>query len=330
MSRIRHAAFAVLIPLALAGCAGVPQNRTLSPKLATAMQPVEVHIGVRQQELTADFDRSNLAAGAAVCGAIPGIGILIAAACGGAMGAMDASVNAERAKAADEMVRPLKDAIVDVRMNEVFKDTISASMGTRSQMKFTPPALVQSDDKGYEQTFRTSTSNAVMFMNMEYRMSSDFSQVEVSALGIVFARSPEARTAAGQSPQIPEQAQGRLPLADAAYRVGVMYRGALPVAGQAPADNILAWKAANARLLRAALEDGARQVARLVVEEMQRAPDAPRPVLARAQVAKGMEGDVIWQDGAAKLVLLPTGTLVYTTTVVPVAAQSGATASVAK
>src|ERR1700712_3763728 len=99
MFTMRRAVLAACIPLVLAGCAGAPRNRGLSPTVAAAIQPVELHVGIKQPELYAEFEHSNVAAGAAACGAVPGIGILLAAACGGAMGAVDSSVNAERAKA---------------------------------------------------------------------------------------------------------------------------------------------------------------------------------------------------------------------------------------
>jgi hypothetical protein len=179
------------------------------------------------------------------------------------------------------------------------------------------------DDKAYEEVFRASTSSAVMFVNVDYRLSSDFSTVEVSALGSVFPRSAAARTATGKPAQLPEEAKGRLLLLhEAAYRVDIIYRSALPTPAPGAAANIGTWKADNARLLRAALEDGARQVARLLAEDMQRVPGADRPVLGKADAGKGLMGDLLSKADGAQLIRVPSGAYVYKTTVVPAATQA--------
>lgn len=329
MFKMRSAVVASLVPFILVGCAA-PQNRTLSPTVAAAIQPLDVQIGIRQPELYAEFEPSNIAAGAAVCGAIPGIGILLAAACGGVMGAMDATVNAQRAKEADELVRPLKDVVVDVKLDDMFTNTISTSLRDGTKWKFSALKLTKTvNDKAYEETFRASTSSAVMFVNVDYRLSTDFSTVEVSALGSVFPRSPAARTAAGKSAELPEQGKGApLMLAEAAYRADIIYRGTLPAPAQSAGANIEAWKASDGRLLRAALDDGARQVARLLAEDMKREPGVQVPVLGKADLGKGLTGDLLWKDDRAQLVRSPIGALIYKTTVVP-GSQAASTSAVA-
>ena len=325
----RRAALVVLIPLVLAGCAA-PQNRFLKPEVASAIQPLDVQIGVKQAELYADFERSNIAAGAAACGAVPGLGILLAAACGATMGAMDASVNAERAKVAEGLVRPLKDAVVDVKVDQMLNESFATSLRGVPKMQFSGVKVTKTvDDKAYEGTFRASTSSAVMFVNVDYKMSSDFSTVEVSAVGLIFPRTPSARTAAGMSAQLPDEGKASpLRLTDAAYRADVIYRGALPTPGTASAQNIEAWKADNARLLRSALQDGGKQVARLLAEDMQRGPGKELASLGKADAGKGLMGDVVWAGtGGAQLIRVPSGAFVYKTVVVPPATQTGAVAS---
>jgi hypothetical protein len=328
MFSCRRAALPVLISLSLVGCATVPNNKPLSPEVVAAIQPVDLRIGIKQPEIYAAFDPSTGGAGAAAaCGAIPGLGILLAAACGGALGAVDASVNASRAKTADELVRPLKDATVDTRFDQVFSAAITKSLQGVPKMQFSGITLTKEvDGKAYEETFRASTSAAVMFVNVDYHVSPDFSTLEVSARGLVFPRSATARTAAKLAPELP--APGKEPvlaLGNAAYRVDVAYHAKLPVQAAAPADYVSVWKADNAQLLRAGLNEGAAQVGRLLAEDLQRVPGAERPVLGKADAGKGIKADLLAESNGGQLMRLPTGVLLFKTTLAkPVAAASTA------
>ena len=117
---------------------------------------MDVTIGIRQPELYAQFELSTAgAAAAAGCGAIPG--------------AVDAKVNADRAKVAEEIVRPLKDAVVDLTVDRLPTKTVS--------------------DKAYEETFKASEAGSVMFANVEYHLSKDFGSLKVSARSLLFPRS---------------------------------------------------------------------------------------------------------------------------------------------
>ncbi|WP_151637770.1 hypothetical protein [Noviherbaspirillum aerium] len=317
MNTFRRAVLAALIPIVLVGCASAPMNRTLNAQLASAIQPLDLHVGIKQHEVYAEFEHSNLGAGAVACGAVPGLGLLLAAACGGALGAMDTSINADRAKVADEMVRPLKDMTVDARFDQLLHDTISKSLQGVPKMQFAHVALTKSvDDKTIEQTFRASTSNAVMFVILDYHLSRDFSSVEVSANGFLYPRSTSARTAAGLSAQSAEEDKGRVLRADqAAYRVEVTYRGVLPSVAPTPEGNIEMWKANNASLLRKAISDGATQVGRLLADDIQRAPGAERVVLGTADAGKGTKGELLATNEGAQLIRIPSGAFVYSTTV---------------
>lgn len=328
MFKTRIVVFAALVPLVLHGCAVAPPNRTLSPAVAAAVQPVDVRIGIRQPELYAKFELSAISNGAVACGIVPGIGILLAAACGGLMGAMDATVNAQRAKEADELVRPLKDTVIDVKHDEMFTNSISTSLRGIPSMQYASLQLTKTvDDKAYEEIFRSSSSGAVMFVNLDYHLSIDFSTLEVSAAGLLFPRSVAARTATGKPPQLSEDTKGKPLMAhEAVYRADIVYRASLPKTAETAGGNIEAWKANNGRLLRTALEDGGRQVAQLLAEEMQRAPGAEQTVLGTAEFAKGQTGQVLRSQGATQLFRAPNGALVYKTTVSPPAGQAASAA----
>ncbi|WP_124540132.1 hypothetical protein [Piscinibacter terrae] len=289
----------------------------MSAQVASAIQPVDLRIGIKQSEVYAAFEPSmGGASAAAACGAVPGLGILLAAACGGALGAVDATVNASRAKTADEIVRPLKDETVDAKFDQLLTDAIGKSLQGIPKFQVSGTTLTKTvDPKAYEETFRASTASAVMFVNVDYHVSPDFSTLQVTARGLVYPRSSAARTAAGLAAELP--APGKDPVLapnTAAYHVDVAYHAKLPVQATAPADYVAAWKADNARLLRAGMNDGAAQVGRLLAEDLQRAPDSQRTVIRKAEPAKGLPGDLLAESNGGQLMLMPGGMLVFKTT----------------
>lgn len=228
MSRIRRAALPALPSFGLVGCVGLPANQPLKCAVAAAVQPMDVQVGFKQQALYAQFELSTSGSAAAgACGALPGIGILLAAACDGVAGAMDASVNASRAKTADEFVRPLKDAIVDLSFDQLVRDvliqTLSDPAGTHSG---TVAVTKKVEDKAYEQAFRASAAGGVFFINVDDHLSKDFSTLEISTRSQPYPRSAAARTAAGLPAEVP--AEDALSWKSAAYRndVHVVVEGA--------------------------------------------------------------------------------------------------------
>jgi hypothetical protein len=282
--------------------------------MAVAIQPVEVKIGIAQPELYAAFQHSTAGvAAAASCGAVPGIGILLAAACGGTMGAIDANVNASRAKAADEIVRPLKDEIVDVKFDQIMTESLTKSLQDIPGMQLSNVAVTKTvNAKKYEELYRASTANSVMFVNIDYHISMDFSTLEVSARGLLYPRSATARKAAALSAEIPNPAdEPVLGLKNAAYRMNFIYQVKLPKQAATGADNVAIWKADGARLLKSGLQDGSAQISRLMAEDLQRRPGTTLPTVAKVDIANGIKADLISETATGKLIRYPDGSLHY-------------------
>ena len=314
MSINYRAASSALVLLALAGCARMPLVQPLNADVAVAIQPVDVKLGIPQPELYAAFQRSNAgAAAAAGCGAVPGIGILLAAACGGTMGAIDASVNAARAKTADEIVRPLKDEIVDIKYDQVMNDALNKSLQDVPGMQIAGIAVSKTvTPKVYEELYRASTSNSVMFVNIDYHLSIDFSTLEVSARGLLYPRSAAARKAAGLSAELPNANDDPvLALKNSAYRMNFFYQVKLPKPAATGADNVANWKADGGRLLRNGLQDGSAQIARLMADDLQRRPGTTRPAVSKVDIGNGIMADLISQTSDGKLIRYADGSLHY-------------------
>jgi hypothetical protein len=321
MYALSRAAVSALSALALVGCA-TPLTQPLKRDVATAAQPVEVKVGIRQPELYGAFEVSRAGqAAAAGCGAVPGIGILLAAACGAAAGAVDATINASRAKAADETIRPLKDEIVDLKFDQAMNEAIAKALTNVPGMSFSGVVVTkETTDAKYEETYKASTAGGVMFVNVDYHMSIDLSTLQMSARALLYPRSPAARTAAGlpgdiNAPPAPNQATSMMDPKNAAYRSMVVYRAKLPLQGKDPAEHLAAWKADNGRLLRTSLHDGMAQLGRLLVEDVQRGPDAPAlPSLGKVEGDNRLQADLVAESHGGKLLRYPTGALYFQTT----------------
>jgi hypothetical protein len=324
MYTYRRAAASACLLFALVGCAHNPAVRPLNSDVANTIQTIDVKIGIPHQELHAEFERSNGgSAAAAGCGAIPGIGLLLAGVCGGVAGAVEASVNSARAKAADETVRPLKDEIVDVNFNQIVTDSLNASLQSVPGMQPTSMTVTNTvNDGAYEEIYRASTANGVMFVNVDYYLTPDFSTLEMAVNAHIFPRSASARKAAKLSPELPSKdVQGSdranpqeklLASTNAAYRTVIFYDVKLPRKAETQAEYVAAWKTDGARKLRAGIADGTHQIAQLLAEDLQRRfGDTARPALSKVEIGKGLTADVIAENENGKLLRYTNGTLHY-------------------
>ncbi|MGJ3703211.1 hypothetical protein [Variovorax sp. AFSI2.2] len=312
MFAIRCAAIPVLVSLVFTGCTHLPATQPVQPEVLAAMQPVEVKVGISQSELYAAFVRSNAAAsGAAACAAVPGLGILLAAACGGAMGAVDASVNATRAKAAEESVRPLKDEMVDMKFDQLMNESLAQALQSVSGMQVANVAVTKVvNTQAYEKTFTAATSNAVMFVNVDYHMSVDFSTLEVSARSLLYPRGTSARTAAKQPATLSTTpSEPVLAPKNAVYRSSIVYRAKHPAASADATKNIEAWKADNARMLKTALQDGITQAGALLAADLQRKYPAYEATTAKADAGNGLKANLVSQSNGGRLLRYPDGSL---------------------
>lgn len=332
MFAFRSAAIPVLASFVFAGCTHLPATQPVKPEVLGALQPVEVKVGVTQTELYAAFVRSTAAAsGAAACGAVPGLGILLAAACGGAMGAVDASVNAARAKTAEESVRPLKDEIVDLNFDQLMRDSLTQSLQSVPGMQLASVDITKTvTTAAYEKTFKASTSNAVMFINLDYHLSVDFSTLEVSARGLIYPRGTAARTAAKLPPAPPAtSSEPALALQNAAYRSSIIYRAKHPGASDDAAKNIAAWKADNARMLKAALQDGIARSAALLASDLQSKHPIYSAATAKVDIPPGLKANLVSQGNTGQLLRYPDGSIHFDAALASVVALAQAAAPAA-
>lgn len=318
MSRNTALAALACASLMVSGCAAGPRT-ALKPELRTQIASTQAFAGVKQNEIYAQIIPSTSGqAAAAGMAAIPGLGILLAGVAGAAGGAADAGINASRAKEAEIAVAPLRDGLTDFDFDAALRaelDRTLAGSGLNAQ----PIEVVkQVEDKHYKELFDKSTSAAVLFVNTDYSMSPDFSAVVISTQGLVFARSPELRKASGLRSD--EQAlRGAIDVTKAIYRNSYVFESKLQSATTDKAQNIAAWQQDGR--VRAALEQGIREVGALVALDLQSAPE-PKVDHRRPQsqtktpaapadeiVVNGVRGRLLATNGTTRHVRLGDGTL---------------------
>ena len=153
--------------LLLTGC--VSTNRTaLAPAAQSQLKSVAVTATVSQPEIAADVDPSNVSA---VTG-------------GGLIGALiDVAIEAKRSKTAENTITPVRDALVDFSAPEALREALAAEMQTRNApLPVIAVTLAEAkDDAAALKLARANTSDAVLVLSIDYRLSPEFDRIRVLA-----------------------------------------------------------------------------------------------------------------------------------------------------
>ncbi|OLL30849.1 hypothetical protein BTH42_14835 [Burkholderia sp. SRS-W-2-2016] len=275
------------------------------------MQPVEVQVGIAQPELYAAFIPSTAGVvGAATCGVIPGIGILLAAACGGALGAVDASINASRAKSAEESIHPLKAQLVGLDFDQQMRESVSNAFREMPDMQL-ERVEVTKDVKAhaYNELLVASQAGSVMFVTVDYHLSPDFSTFELSTRSLLFPRSAAAKAQGIGQATAPDN-ELAVAQKNSVYRASITYRAKLVTSGKDSTQNVAIWNENDARLLRASIQDGIAQMGRLVAENLQRKYEANGSD-AQIKDDNGLAASQVSMDNTGSLLRYPDGSLQF-------------------
>lgn len=299
MHDYRRVALPALISFALAGCAVQPAAQRGGKEAFLALQPIDVTVGIQQSELYAAYEVSRTGEAAANgCAAVPGLGLLLAMACGGAGAAVDAKVNAERAKVADETIRSAKDQVVDIKFDELMNAALSKELRAMPETQIAGFSATKNVAvNAYEEAYRASTANGVMFITVDYHVSRDFCRLQAPATGLLYPRKEPEPKLAGSSADRLNTTESVLAAGNAARRSNAFYELRLPMPVKtSPAECVAAWKADGARTLRLGLQNATVELARMTAENLQREPVAKEP---RGTVVKRNGGELIrHRDGS--------------------------------
>jgi hypothetical protein len=136
----------------LNGCA--PTHIALKLTEAKEITSVDVYIGLVQQEIYAEIVKSNVSA-ATGGGLIPAL--------------IDAGIDQHRAKKAEELVQPIRAALMDYNFGKCLTEKIESELKPRSWIRINN-VRVSADisKKGYEKAFADSEASAILFVTTKY------------------------------------------------------------------------------------------------------------------------------------------------------------------
>lgn len=263
---------ALVSVLALEGCAGMTINQPLKDEYRNKISSTQLYLNVPQHELYAAINPSNLGqTAAASCGAVPGLGILLAGVCGGIAGASDAAINASRAKEADKQVGPLKDALLDVAFEQQLQQQFTQVIGSVPGLNVGDISIIRNDRIAeVSKLVESSQASAVLLITADYHLSPDFSHFLFVTQTFMFPRAADLRAQAGQVPD-PKNVREGVQIAHPGFSI---YNGQLSYAARLPepakdvATNVKLWQADNGALLRKAWAQALSEVPGIIASEL--------------------------------------------------------------
>jgi hypothetical protein len=174
MKSIRILSFFGLLALIifLNGCAAT--HIALKPTEAKEITSVDVYIGLAQQEIYAEIVKSNVSA-ATGGGLLPAL--------------IDAGVDQHRAKKAEELVQPIRTALMDYDFGKCLTEKIESELKSLTWMKINN-VRVSGDisKKGYEKAFVDSEASAILFMTTKYFLSHNLIVLNMSSEAKLFPK----------------------------------------------------------------------------------------------------------------------------------------------
>lgn len=265
-----------VITLCGAGCATT--NRiAIGPKAQSALGSAQPVVGLDQQEIAADINRSNISAAT-------GGGLIFAL--------VDAAVDSAQAKKAEAAVTPVRDALLDYNFGARFSGDLADTLRDIPWLKG-QKVVVQSPASPdlVKEWVDRSPADGLLLLRTRYRFSPDFKAITILVDATLLARSAAlAQAAATKRDGVP---------ATFANSFGVVLP--LPDAGKLGRDQAAAkWAEGHGAAARAALDLGAREMAAMIAFDLEQPQDDPSLTKSAATVTAPMvmRGELV---GAARI-----------------------------
>lgn len=148
-------------------CATPREFNRVDPGARAHLQDMETVLFVTQEEIGTEINVSNMAT-ATGGGLIPAL--------------IDASVNADRTKKAEELVGPLRDKLIDYDFGAQLESAIEAELAETGVEGAGSVDLQRAIDKNtMADRVGASVADAVMFINSTYKLTPDFDAVVATA-----------------------------------------------------------------------------------------------------------------------------------------------------
>ncbi|MBR9812944.1 hypothetical protein GYB61_03685 [bacterium] len=237
--------------LLAAGCA-TPINQPLTAEATQSVRTSKVVPSVKQSEIGAIIDVQNTGAVMAQFGII---GALIGA-------AVDSSVNASRTKSAEELLKDIRNDLIEFDFYSVYSARIDDSIRRGEVLSASKSEPTKSfNDQALTAIARTADEDAVLYLIGDYNFNASFSAIRTGIRALLI-RSKDAREAGSR----------KLTVKDAIYRSTIVASVALPAPADEKAANAQRWAENESALVRQALVAGIEKSAKALVLDLS-APD---------------------------------------------------------
>lgn len=302
--RMRVSPVAILLPgLLLGACSTLPLHQPLAPDAQGKIASTDVVLPVHQSEIYVFVPNSS--AGAVAVGGL--IGALV-----------DAGINDVRTSKAETAVKPLRDVLVDYSFDSALQADVKQSLGQVAWVHGDDYRVVRDNTPdGLDGVLGASKDSAILFVVSDYRLSNDGDVLDVTTFAKLFpnddalksyVQKPDTRTKSADDNTI--------------YRNMFVYEVRLPGATDDRDKNIAAWSADNGALMRAALDQGAKETAAMLAADIQDGDrpaadatamnlDPPATVTPVPGVPISTSARVVSDDASGRLVRCDDGTLRY-------------------
>ena len=275
--------FAVCLGCLLLQACEPPPKRLLDDAARQSLENRESVVVVEQGELHANIEVSNVSASTGAAGGA--IGALVGA-------IIDTRVNQNRTDAAEEGVKPLRDALIDYDFDHRALQATQVTLAKMPGFDSTKVAFTKDGSKDkLLNMLGQSGSSQFLVARYDYTLSPNFSQIVVSLAVSIF-------------PKKTKEGYSSVNTLDALYAERFSYVESLPNAAKDLKQNAQLWDQNGAKPAREALDAGLTGVENLFVRSMSQTPEAA------AALDKGPGTDVAGFHG--KLVeTSANGTLLY-------------------
>ncbi len=289
--------FAVVIAF-LSGCA-TPSRVPISSDSRSQLGTVTGFVGLRQQEIGTDINRSNVSAATG----------------GGLLGAIiDMSIDNSRAKKAESAVTPVRDALINYQPGNVLAADLQNALATVPGVSPSHIDVRQIIDANTTSDWiKGAGESSVLMVNLTYELSPNFDSIIVSA-------AVSLHPGGGRLAAIAKSKSGLPPLVY--YNVLSSTRSLPGLAGvQSSAETAKLWAVDGGRPARTTLDTSLQELAAMIAYdlaasapaegELYKAPDGSQKHLATIYdgMTRTLQGYVEHQADGRVWVRLPTGEL---------------------
>lgn len=241
--------FVVLAPVILTtACAGVRHNH-IDQAAREHFDEVQAYLAVPQDEIYAEIDRSQTAAAA-------GGGLLFAI--------IDSAVDNSRTKSAEELIKPIRNNLIDYDYAQILKTNIESKITTIDWLNVKQLELERSiGDNRIINKMEKSNASAVLFITAEYKIAPDFDAIQTNVALIMF---PNVKALKNFSEKL-DNNEDPTDKTDNIYRNDIVVNIPLGSSGN-KASNAQKLSESNSAKLREALDESANRVAMRILEDI--------------------------------------------------------------